>query len=139
MGSEVPQEKACKGCHCVWGGGFRVAERPGRQRAHQKFCKKSMKNFEIFKKFSSKFRDCFNFFNFIDFFSENLDKKLENLEICIYRGFAWRSLPDVTEFIEISVEKSMKTSKFCIVLNERLLFFQFVKRILSNFSRKLCE
>ena len=93
-----------------------------------------MKNLQFFKKIFNKISRLFQFFLIYRIIGENLDRNLENLEICIYTGFLGRRLPDASEFIEIVVEKSMKTSNFCIVLNEFLPFFQFLKNFIEYFA-----
>ena len=74
-----------------------------------------------------KFRDFFKIFKILSHFGENLDKTLENLEICICRGFGGGAL-DACEFME--------SCNFWIVLMVILPFFNFL-RISSNLSRKL--
>ena len=65
-------------------GGFWGAEPPPQTPDFQKFCKKSMKMLQFFKKFSRKFSDFFkSFLKFYRIFGQNLDK---NLEMCVCRG-----------------------------------------------------
>ena len=71
----------------------------------QKFCKKSMKNKQFLKKISRKFRDFLkNSLKYYRIFGENLDKNLdknvENLEICISKGFGGEA-PEASKFMEI--------------------------------------
>ena len=79
-----------------------MGEPPGRRRSFQKSCKKVNEKFTIFKKISSKFSDFFKIsLKFYRIFGENLDKYLENLEICICMGSGAEPPPDASEFMEI--------------------------------------
>ena len=72
-----------------------------------------MKNWQFFKNFQENFAIFSkNFWKFIRIFGENVDKNLENLEICTFRGVRWAEPPDASEFMEIWEEKSMETINF---------------------------
>ena len=83
-GSEVHQGRACKG---VPGGGA------PRRRRKMKFTK-AMKNLQFFQNFQENFAIFSNLFlKFNRIFGENLEKNIENLEICTCRRFGGRSPP----------------------------------------------
>ena len=69
-------------------GGFGGRSPPDAGEVFKKFVKKAMKNLQFFKEISRKFRAFFkSFLKLYRIFGENLDINLENLEICICRGF----------------------------------------------------
>ena len=84
------------------------------------FLKKFQENLAIFSKF---------FFKFYRIFGENLDKNLENLEMCICT-VSGAEPPDASEFMEIWVEKSMENWNIWIVLMENLHFSKFLKNFI---------
>ena len=79
---------------------------------------KNLQFLKIFKEISRLFQ---KLFKISSNFWQNLGNNLENLEMCICGSGA--ESPDASEFIEIWVEKSMKTCYFSIVLIEILPFF----------------
>ena len=70
-----------------------------------------MKNLQfltIFKRISRFFQKLFKFYRI---FGENLDKNLENLEICICMGLGGEP-PDASEFMEIWEKNQWKPAIF---------------------------
>ena len=90
-GGEVNQGRACSGV-AAWG--VPGAEPPGRRRSFEKNCKKINEKLQFLNKFQENFVIFSkNFWKFYRIFGENVVKNLENLEICICRGFGGRRPP----------------------------------------------
>ena len=97
-GSEVHQGRACKGGHRVGGsGGLRP---PDAGEVFQKSFKKineKLQFFKIFKKISRFFQI---FLRILSNFCRKFGKNLENLEICICRGFGGLSPPTLANLLK---------------------------------------
>ena len=105
-GSEVHQGRACKGSPR---GGFRGAEPPGRQRSFQKICKKINEKLQFLKDFQENFAIFSKIlWKFYRIFGENVDKNLEHLEICIWRGFGGRSPPTLANLWKSAYKNQWK-------------------------------
>ena len=92
---------------------------PGRRRTFQKICKKSMKNLQFCKKFVGNFAI---FSKFDQIFVENLDNNLENLEICVCRGFGGGAPPAgaPAEYAYLGATNLVVSSVLCTYLFHNL-------------------